>query len=192
MTALSTREKLIQIAHDLFYSDGFHAVGLDRIISRVGVTKTTFYNHFESKDDLILAALQMHDKWWRDEFQRLLRKHGGDAPRDQLLAAADAIEELFVWDGFKGCIFINVAVEFPLPHDPAHIAAAAHKRAMGDLIQEIAGYAGAEDPAAFAQQMSLILEGSYVTRQVTGDQNTAAHAKRLIQLLVDHHIPPRR
>ena len=48
----------------------FHAVGLDRIIRDVGVTKTTFYNHFESKDDLIIAAIRMRDRWETSSFER--------------------------------------------------------------------------------------------------------------------------
>jgi len=55
--ATSTRERLVLAAHDLFYAEGFHAVGLDRILAEVGVTKTTFYNHFASKDDLVLEVL---------------------------------------------------------------------------------------------------------------------------------------
>lgn len=58
----SSRERLIQIADRLFYEHGFHAIGIDRVISEVGVTKTTFYNHFESKDDLILAVLDARDQ----------------------------------------------------------------------------------------------------------------------------------
>jgi AcrR family transcriptional regulator len=76
----SSRSRILEVAHELFYSDGFHNVGLDRILHEVGVTKTTFYNHFESKDDLVLEVLRMHDRWWRDTFQQLLRKHGGDTP----------------------------------------------------------------------------------------------------------------
>jgi AcrR family transcriptional regulator len=187
--ASDTRERLIQTAHDLFYSEGFHTVGLDRILQDVGVTKTTFYNHFESKDDLILAVLEWHDAWWRQTFMQMLRDHGGDTPRGQLTCIFDAIDDMLASDGFNGCIFINVAVHFPRAHDPAHQAAAAHKRAMGDILRELAGYAGATDPAAFAEEMSLLLEGSYVTRQVSGNPETAAIARRIAELLIEKYLP---
>ncbi len=187
--ATSTREKLIVAAHDLFYEQGFHAVGLEQIIDEVGVTKTTFYNHFESKDDLILEALNWHDAWWRDEFRQLLRKHGGDKPRDQLLALGAALDDMFSCGTFNGCIFVNVSVSFPLPHDPAHVAAMRHKQAMEDIVRELAGYAGVDDPAAFAQEYAMVMEGAYVTRQVTGNPDTAAIARRLSTLLVEKHLP---
>jgi len=199
--AASTREKLIAAAHDLFYAEGFLGVGIERIIDAVGVTKTTFYNHFESKDDLILAVLDWHDRWWRDEFTQMLRRHGGDKPRDQLLAIGDALDEMFspaaggggdgepCATGFNGCIFINVSVAFPVPHDPAHIAAARHKQAMEDIVRELAGYAGIDDPAAFAQEYCMMLEGAYVTRQVSGNPDTAAIASRLAKMLVERRLP---
>ena len=76
----------------------------------------------------------------------------------------DALEELFAGDDFNGYFFVNVAVQFPLLHDPAHQAPVSHKQAMETIIRELAAYAGARDPAAFAQEMSLLMEGAYVTR----------------------------
>ena len=187
--ATDTRERLIHTAHDLFYSDGFHTVGLDRILQEVGVTKTTFYNHFESKDELILAVLEWHDEWWRKTFMKMLREHGGDSPRGQLAAIFDAVDEMLVSEGFNGCIFINVAVQFPLEHDPAHRAAAVHKQMMGEIIRELAGYAGATDPGAFADEMSLLMEGTYVTRQVTGNREAASIGRRIAELLIEKYLP---
>jgi AcrR family transcriptional regulator len=184
-----TRERLIRTAHDLFYRDGFHTVGLDQIISNVGVTKTTFYNHFESKDDLVLEVLRWHDRWWRDTFREMLRKRGGDSPRAQLMAVFDALHETLETDGYNGCFFINVAVQFPLAHDPAHIAAAEHKRGMHGVLRELAAYAGAKDPTLLADELSLVMEGAYVTRQVTGDHATADIARRIGMMVVERHLP---
>lgn len=180
----TTKDKLVRAAHDLFYREGFHAVGLDRILDAVGVTKTTFYNHFESKDDLMLEALRRQDRWWRDEFVGMLRRHGGDSAKGQLLAAADALEEIFAWDGFNGCIFVNVAVQYPRAHEPAHVLAAEHKKMMEDVLRGIAGYAGADDAKALAKELSMALEGAFVTRQVTGDPETVAVARSLVRLIV--------
>ncbi|MHC4079829.1 MAG: TetR/AcrR family transcriptional regulator [Planctomycetota bacterium] len=185
----STRQRLIDTAHDLFYVEGFHTVGLDRILAEVGVTKTTFYNHFGSKDDLMLEVLNHHDRWWRDTFAQKLRDHGGDTPRGQLEAVFDVVKDLINGDDYNGCIFINVAVEFPLPHDPVHQAAAQHKQAMEAIIRELAGYAGAGDPAAFAQELSLLMEGAYVTQQVTRNAQTADIARRIADMVVDKHLP---
>ncbi len=169
----------------MFYRDGFHAVGIDQIIASVGVTKTTFYNHFESKEQLILEVLNYHDRWWRETFLRMLRKHGGASPRAQLEAVFDVIDELLSIDEFNGCIFVNVAVEFPLPHDPIHLAAAEHKREMEMILRDLAVQARAKDPALLARQLSMLMEGCYVTAQVTRTkiQDCTALARQTAKLL---------
>ncbi len=190
--ATDTRERLIRTAHDLFHDEGFHAVGLDRILREVGVTKTTFYNHFESKDQLITAALEWHDRWWQDHFRAMLRRHGGDTPRGQLAAVPGALAELFDSDGYNGCMFINVGVEYRNPNDPAHRLAARHKRAMEDLLGEIGGYAGADDPAALAAELALVLEGAYVTQQLARDGRVLDAVRRVVTSILDRHLaaPP--
>lgn len=187
--ASSTRQRLIEVAHDLFYEEGFHTVGLDRILAEVGVTKTTFYNHFESKDSLMLEVLRHHDAWWRNTFAQKLRDYGGDTPRGQLDAVFDVVEELINGADYNGCIFINVAVAYPSPNDPAHEAAASHKRAMESIIRELAGYAGAPDPAAFAQELTLLMEGAYVTQQVTHNPKTADIGRRIARMISSRHLP---
>lgn len=192
MARPSSRDQIVQTAHDLFYTEGFHAVGLDRILAEVGVTKTTFYNHFESKDDLVAAVLEHHDAWWRNEFKELIRAQGGDKPRDQLLGVFDAIDAMLASPAYNGCFFINVAVQFPSQHDPANIAARRHKAAMEDIIRELAGYAGADDPATFASQFCLLMEGAYVTAQIHKGSPAASVARSMANMLVDRHIPVAR
>lgn len=186
--AESAKDRIIRTAHDMFYRRGFHAVGLDAILTEAGLTKTTFYNHFESKEDLVSAVLRWHDRWWQDTFREMLRKHGGTSARGQLLAVADALADLFACGDFNGCFFVNVAVQFPMAHDPAHQAAAEHKASMESILRELAGFAEAPDPAALAADLSLVMEGAYVTQQVTHSPETAETAQRLIRLLVDHHL----
>lgn len=189
---MTTRDRLIRTANDLFYKQGFHSVGIDSILAEVGVTKTTFYNHFRSKEELVAEVLRWHDRWWRDTFREMLRRHGGDTPRGQLYAVFDALDETLNDADYNGCFFINVAVQFPLPHDPAHETAAEHKRAMENLLRELAGYAGATEPAALAEELSLLIEGAYVSRQVTGCERTTAIARRIGELVLSKHLGVRR
>ena len=111
--ATSTRERLVKTAHGLFYRDGFHTVGLDRILDEVGVTKTTFYNHFESKDDLILAVLEQRHEVESLTVGGLFEKLGGDNPRAKLYAIFDVFDAWFHLPNFRGCIFMTAAAEFP-------------------------------------------------------------------------------
>ena len=137
----------------------------------------------------MLEVLNMHDKWWRDTFAQKLRGFGGDTPRGQLLAVFDVVDELIRSDEFNGCIFVNVAVEFPLAHDPAHQAAADHKQKMEDVLRELASYAGADDPKALAQELSLLMEGAYVTQHVTHNDQTAAIGHRIAEMVIKKHLP---
>src|SRR5262245_49869827 len=90
-----TREKILFTALDLFYRHGFHEVGIDRVIAAVGVTKTTFYNHFESRDHLILEALGVRETWENTAMERGMRARAGYDPRGLLLAVFDVLDEWF-------------------------------------------------------------------------------------------------
>src|SRR5881628_2916645 len=101
------RERLVAAAVDLFYRKGFGAVGVDQVIATAGVTKTTFYKHFEGKDDLMVAAVQRRDEWESQAWQRAIRKIAGDDPIKQLLAMFDVMDIWFNDPDFLGCMFIN-------------------------------------------------------------------------------------
>jgi AcrR family transcriptional regulator len=183
-----TKDRLIDVAQELFYREGVHAVGLDHILDEVGVTKTTFYNHFESKDGLVLGVLEARDAWWRKVFAERLRERAGDDPAAQLRAIFDVLDEFIAADAFNGCLFVNVAVEFPRAHAPAHRAAAEHKELMGALLRDLALRAGARDPVALAEELALLMEGSYVTRQVSGKRDAAAIGRRAAEVLIDRAL----
>ena len=184
----TTRERLTEVAAHRFYRDGFRNVGLDQVLADVGISKTAFYKHFESKDDLVLAALDMKGRWLSSDFRDMVRSQGGDAPLEQLRALFDIVGQVIDSDEFQGCIFVKVAMEFPLPHEPAHVAAARHKRSLEEFVQDLAASAGAADPARMAREICMIIEGVYVTRQVTGDRNSINVARRLADLVIADHL----
>src|SRR4051812_31846368 len=122
----STREMLIETATGLFYEHGFHAVGLDQVLTRVGVTKTTFYNHFESKDALVIAVLHERDKRETEAWLKVIRTKGQGDPKMEILALFDLIEEWLASPEFRGCMFLKASTEYPSPRDPVHQAAQEH------------------------------------------------------------------
>lgn len=189
MTALATRDRIIDIALDLYYQHGFHATGLDRVIKEVGVTKTTLYNHFESKDHLVLAVIEKRDAWWQDTFRSEILRRGGEDPVAQLRCVFDVLRDWFATDGFNGCLFISAASEFPSPHDPAHKAAKANVDAIRAAIVEVATKAGIQEPDAFAQQFNLIVEGTIVTEVIDRDGSAADTAVQLANMLIALHLP---
>lgn len=188
----NARDRLLRTAVDLFYLHGYNAVGIDRIIAGAGVTKTTFYKHFDGKDDLMVEAVRLRDRWETAAWERAVRTVAGDDPRDQLLGFFEVLDRWFNEPDFIGCAFINAAAEFPNPHDPVHEAAAAHKRATRDGFRNLAEAAGARDPEAFADQYTLLLEGTLVLRQVHGRNDAARLGLGAVQALMDHHMPVKR
>ncbi len=187
----SGRERLVAAAVDLFYRHGFTAIGIDQVIATAGVTKTTFYKHFESKDELMVAAVQRRDEWESAAWGRAVKKLAGDDPRKQLLAMLDVMDVWFNDPDFHGCMFLNAAVEFPNPHDPVHKVAAAHKRMTRDHWRDLARAAGADAKSAesFADCYAALIEGALVLRH-THDRNDAARVVRpALQQLVLIHIP---
>ena len=180
----TTKDRLICTALDLFYTYGFHAVGLDRIIAEVGVTKTTFYNHFESKDDLIIAAIRLRDEWEAAAFVRRVHERAGDDPARQLVAMFDVLDDYFNLPEYQGCLYINACAEFPALHDPVHEAAAKHYLVSQQHMTKLAEQAGARDPEHLGLLLIMLLEGAVAQRFIAGDNSTAAAAREVVVLLL--------
>jgi AcrR family transcriptional regulator len=189
VTKTPTRQKLVEAAIRRFYRDGFRSVGIDQVLADVGISKTAFYKHFQSKDDLMLAALEMQNCWLQDTFRTMIREHGGSTAIGQLRAALDVVDLIIDSDDFQGCIFVNAAMEFPLPHEPAHVAASENKQAIENILHGLAVDAGANDPRALAQELCLIMEGAYVTRHVSGNMQTIDIARRVADLVIASRCP---
>jgi AcrR family transcriptional regulator len=185
------RERLVAAAIELYYRHGFGAVGVDQVLASAGVTKTTFYKHFESKDDLMLAALQRRDEWESQAWLRAVRQIAGDDPARQLLAMLDVIDLWFNDPDFRGCMFSNAAAEFPNPHDPVHQAAAAQKKRVRDYRRDLARAAGADAAAAeiFADCYTALLEGALVLRQTQGRNDAARAIRPAVEQLIRAYLP---
>ena len=184
------RERLIASAIELFYRRGFGAVGIDQVIATAGVTKTTFYKHFESKDDLMVAAVRRRDEWESLAWNRAVRQLAGDDPVKQLLAMFDVMDLWFNDPEFHGCMFMNTAAEFPNPHDPVHQAAMAHKRRSRDHWRDLAKAAGAERAAAetFADCYTALVEGALILRQTHGRNDAARVVRPAVEQLIGAYL----
>ena len=183
----SRRDHLIDSALEVFYRDGFHATGIDKVLAEAGVAKMPLYNHFRSKDELILAALRRRDERFRNWFMRCVEARASD-PRARLLAAFDVLGEWFRQPDFSGCMFINASAEFARADSPIHAACAEHKRLLRDYVAGLARAAGAAEPAALARQLSLLIEGAIVTAHVSGEKEAAAEAKQVAEQLLEREL----
>ena len=184
MSQSPKREQIIDVALELFYKDGFHATGVEKIREEANVSKKTLYNHFKSKDELILAVLRRRDELFRNNFMRSVERHG-TTPSEQLSALFDAADEWFNSKNFCGCMFINAAAEFANQNDPCHMLCAEHKRLMHEYVKTIAEKAGADEPSRLSSQLNLLIEGAIVQAHVCGDKNAAKDAKEMGQMFID-------
>lgn len=184
----TTREKLVEVAIDRFYVQGFHAVGLDQILAEVGVTKTTFYNHFESKDDLIIEALERREHWETKAFLDRAMQLGGGDPKATLVAMFDVLDEWFNHPDFHGCLFLNACIEYPASNDPVHRVGAKHYEIAVEQIRTLAAQAGAADPVLLADQLVVLFQGTLTHRHVASDNLAAEKARKVAEALVEHSL----
>ena len=177
------RDHLVDTALRLVMRDGYHATGIDGILASAGVAKMTLYNHFKSKDELILAALRLRDARFLDGLKKAVEARA-IKPRGRLLALFGAIDEWINQPDFNGCSFVNAAAEYGRPGNPIHQAAAEHKQRVRDYIRRIAAEAGAPDPDTLADTLDLLLEGAIVTAHVSGRKDAAKLARRAASILI--------
>jgi AcrR family transcriptional regulator len=185
------RERLIAAAIELVYRHGFGAVGVDAVIAEAGVTKTTFYKHFESRDDLLVAAVERRHEWESAAWDRAVRSRAGDDPARYPLALLDVMDEWFNAPDYGGCIFLSAAAEFPNPYDPVHRAAAVHGRQARDGFRDLALRAGAGAAAseAFADCFAALVQGALVLRQTQGRDDAARAVRPAAEQLVRAYLP---
>jgi AcrR family transcriptional regulator len=188
----NTREKILFSAMDLFYSDGFHAVGLDRILEEAEIAKATFYNHFRSKDELVEATIQLRDQWESEAFLRALKDKAGYDPRRLLLACFDVLEEWFTHPDYRGCLFLMAMTEYPLPHHPVHAAGARHYLVTAHEIEQMAIAAGVREPADLARAWTVLIIGAVSAHLVDRDSGSARTARELAERLLPAYLddPP--
>lgn len=157
----SARERILQTADRLFYAEGIHSVGIDRIIAEAGVAKMTLYNHFPSKDDLILATLEYRESIVFDLFEKSMQKHQMRG-KSRLDAYFGALEEWFKSLDFRGCAFINAASELANSSHPGMVFSAAHKKRMHDLISESVRETAGQKATEAVPAIALLVEGAIV------------------------------
>jgi len=168
------RERIIEAAAELFYAQGLRAVSAEKIIAQVGITKVTFYRHFPTKDDLIVAYLERRAAWERSAVVAARR-----AARDEVPAVFDIVAEAIGAEscgpGFRGCPFINAAAEYPDPGHPVRRVVANHRRWFKDTLVELLEQIDVPNAGRVADELVMLRDGAMVTGYL-GDPNTVAIA----------------
>ncbi|TCL71317.1 TetR/AcrR family transcriptional regulator [Rhizobium sp. BK251] len=183
------RDHLLDTALRLFNQRGYQATGIDLIIAESGVAKTTLYRHFETKEDLILAALERRDDEDRVAMRAYVEQHASD-PIERILVTFDFLEDWFDEKQFRGCLFMSAAGEHKDTVNPVFRAAAMHKRLVLAYFEELAHAARLAEPKRVAAEINLLHEGAMAVAQVTRIAEPARQAKRMAaHLLASEDLP---
>jgi AcrR family transcriptional regulator len=178
----SARERLLDAADELFYSEGVHTVGIDRVIEQAGVAKASLYNTFGSKDELVRAYLETRHASVAQRVTRAVERY--DTPRERLLAVFEGQGELFDQPGYRGCAFTRASAESH-PGDLVEQAAEAYRRWVRELLTELAEQAGVPEPGVLARQLHLLYDGSGQAARMDHDPGVAAAARSAAAILLD-------
>ncbi|MFS8148591.1 TetR family transcriptional regulator [Rhizobium sp. R635] len=175
------RDRILETASELFYRRGVRAVGVDLVVEKSGVAKTSLYRHFGTKDDLIAAFLKREDLDFWSTWDRVTEQYPDDA-----LAELDAhfewIGERVGRENYRGCPQINTAAEFPEADHPARKVAETHMCEMRRRLRIIAERLAVAAPDRLAGQLAVLINGAFVSMQLfepgeaTGLLRDAAHA----------------
>jgi len=169
------RDKVFEVASDLFYREGVRAVGVEAIVQQAGVAKISLYRNFPSKDDLVVAYLEDRNATFWQHWDERFAEYQGD-PHAQLRAIMTYLTHRTTQPGYRGCPFINYCAEFPEAAHPGHRVAEANKREMRRRFVEIAAALRAPQPKQLADGLLLLVEGAYAISQTLGGPKGAGHA----------------
>ena len=183
LKTLSPRDRILEVASELFYQHGIRAVGIDTIIAQADVAKMTFYKHFKSKDLLVLEFLTRRDEAWRAWFESTVQRLAPN-PKNRPLAIFDALEQRFSNKTFRGCAFINTMIEMADGDHIAHQAAAEHKQKVLQIIRDLLSEAGVKKSEELAKAFLLLMDGAIVTAVREGKPGSAKAAKKIAAILL--------
>ncbi len=181
--AQNLRERILETASALFYTQGVRAVGVDLVVAQAGIAKASLYRHFRTKDELIAAFLQREDEHFWQCWDQVTQDHAG-APAAELDAHCRWIGERVERMHYRGCPQINVAAEFPDEQHPARKVALAHKQQLRSRLKDIAVRVGAKRPDELAGQLSLLLNGAFVSSPIFFAGEATTLLKTTVHVLV--------
>lgn len=166
------RTRLLTTASGLFYAEGLHSVGIDRIIAAAGVTRATLYRHFPGKDDLVVAYLTLADEAIRARVDAARTEDL--SPDDVVRTVARSIADDIRRPDFRGCAFLNAAAEYPHPTHPVHQAVLRHRQWFLATITELLAATGKTDSEAAARHFVMLRDGAMAAGCLTDPEPIGA------------------
>ena len=181
--ASSPRHRLLETATRLFYEGGIHAVGIDRIIAEAGVAKATFYKHFPSKDDLVVAYIEEQDRLGRAAVAALTKQR----PRETIAAIMGRISDAALGGGYRGCPFLNAAAEYPDPASPVRRAIDVYRSWYRDNFRQLLAADGDPAPSVTASLLVALSDGLLESAYLDDPEKIPVLVREAVARLLDRH-----
>jgi AcrR family transcriptional regulator len=181
--SIRPRETVLQAASELFYREGVRAVGMELIVERSGVAKTTIYRHFPTKDALVEAFLEREDREFWQQWDAIVVPHRR-APRKALSALCDWIGGRVSRDGYRGCPQINVSAEFADLEHPSRKVAHRHKTEMVTRLTAICRDLDVATAELRAQQIGLLFDGAFMSSGRLGKRGAEGILNDAVERLI--------
>ena len=181
--ASAARRRVLDAATRLFYGEGIRAVGIDRIIAEAGVAKATFYNHFPSKDDLVLAYIEEQDQLGREAISALPKQ----PPRKMIAAILGRISGAVIAGDYRGCPFLNAAAEYPDPKSPVRQAIDVRRAWYHDVLQKLLAADGDPAPSVAASLLVALSDGLLEAAYLDDARGIPALIKEGLERLLVRH-----
>jgi len=172
MATSEPRERLLRTASELFYREGIHAVGVDRIVNEAGVTRATFYRHFPGKEDLVEAYLGVEDSHIRGAFAAAGEL--SDDPRRLLELVIEGLADDVARNHTRGCPFINASAEYPDAASGVRRTVAEHREWFRTTLEQLLAASGADHPEQRAAQLVLLRDAAMVGGYLDGWERVRA------------------
>lgn len=179
----SARERLLAAANELFYGEGIHTVGIDRVIERAGVAKASLYSTFGSKDELVRAYLQGRAALRQQRISERIART--DDPRQRILAVFELLGEMATAPSFRGCAFVNASAEGPRDHTKVARVCDEMRTWLRDLFTGLARDAGVAQPERLGAELVLLYDGATVGAAMDHDPGRAEVARSVAARLLD-------
>lgn len=181
------QDHILQIASELFYTQGIKTTGVDAIVKAAGTTKMSLYKYFPSKDDLVVAHLQRSRENMRLLLQSAVEAKTGQ-PKQQLLAVFEVFEALQANPSFRGCPFINASAEFAAESSPVQQAAAEFSESFRQMLAQLASAAGISNAEELSKQLSMLIGGAMVREQMQRQSGAMQTARAAAEILIDNSL----
>ncbi|MEV6876198.1 helix-turn-helix domain-containing protein [Amycolatopsis sp. NPDC051128] len=172
------KERLLATASRLFYAEGIHAVGVERLVSEAAVTRATFYRHYPTKDDLVAAYLTATSRQIRAAVDAA---RAGKPPRAALADTLGVVGDATRGEDFRGCQFLNAAAEYPDPGHRVRQVIDDHRDWFFGVLREQAAALGHPDPDHAARVLVLLRDGALHGGELDDAETVRATLRRAVE-----------